>query len=221
MRVAAAFAEASLERESGRWYERALRYVPDAPEATAGLARALAARGNVERAYALFERAVITSEQRGVIDADALTDLALLLADALKDLPQAVARVRQVPASATRAAEARYLEGKWRAAVGDDAGASLAYARLRDTVELRGFTGVPARFLMEAARHELEVQDDAIAAERHLAVAMRLAPRDGRVARAYRDVAARITDAAKRERRGEPALVRDKDDDTSAGEDSD
>ncbi len=221
VRVAAVFDSSELGREAGQWYERALRYVPDDPAATAGLARALSRAGKKERAYALFERAVSCSEARGEVDADALADLALHLAQELNDLPQAIARVRLVPAASARAGQARYLEAKWRATVGDIAGASLAYARLRDTVELSGYQHVPARYLMDAANHELSQQEDLIAAERHLAVAMRVAPQDARVAKAYRDVAARIAQASRNERRrgrGEPGWV-GSDDETGAGAD--
>ncbi len=223
VRVAESFAAADLRREAGRWYERALRYVPDDPAATAGLARALARAGKSDRAYTLFERAVATSEARGEVDGDALTDLALHLAQVLGDLPQAVARIRLVPASSPRACEARYLEASWRAAVGDIAGASLAYARMRDTVELGGFRNAPARYLMEAAEHERSVQKDLIAVERHLAVAMRVAPRDGRVADAYRAVAREIAEASRHERlagAASDALPQQQSDDSAADGDT-
>ncbi len=136
LRAARALTERGFARDAGRSFERALRYVPDDPAASAGLARALMEVGKSERAFALLSRAVTLSEESGRADADALIDMARLLARDLGDLPQAVARIRQVPASSARVVEARYLEASWRAAIGDQTGASLAYARLRDAIEL-------------------------------------------------------------------------------------
>ncbi len=201
VRAARALLEAGFGREAGRVFERALRYVPDDASATAGLARALLEAGRSERAYALLARAVTLTERSGKIDTQALIDMARLLANEMRDLPQAIARVRQVPASAEQGPEARALEAGWRAALGDIAGASLAYARLRDALELA--TQPPAaacEWLLGAARFEREVQRDALAAERHLALAMRLDPHDPEIASAYREVAGLVAARARRQR---------------------
>jgi tetratricopeptide (TPR) repeat protein len=185
--------DAGFTRDAGKLFERALRYVPSDPAATAGLGRAFVEIGRIDRAVALLERAVSLGEREGRADPDALVDLAKLLAGPLKDLPQAVARVRQVPASASAAVSARGFEARWRAALGDVVGASLAYARTRETLELRGERSPAAlAWLVEAARFERDVTSDVLAAERHLAVALRLAPQDPEMAALYREAAALV-----------------------------
>src|SRR5690606_23616598 len=123
--------------------------------------------------------------------ADVLIDLAKLLASHLRDLPQAIARVRQVRGDGPRRAEAVRWEAHWLASIGDLAGASLAYARLRERLaEQRPSDPNGAEWLLEAGRFEREQLGGVLAAERHLSVALRMAPRSERVARAYREVAA-------------------------------
>jgi tetratricopeptide (TPR) repeat protein len=204
MRAARRLLESGFVREGGRLFERALRYVPDDASATAGLARALLESGRTERAYALLARAITLAERTGTIDADALVDLARLLALSLRDLPQAIARIREVPASSPRGVEARALEAGWRASLGDLSGASLAYARMRDAIEL-GDRPSPAatEWLLAAARFEREVQRDVLAAERHLALAVRLAPHSPQIGEAYREVAALCAARARRQREGD------------------
>lgn len=204
--AAQALFDAGFVRDAGHMFERALRYLPDDAAATAGLARSLLDVGRRDRAVALFERAIALGERRGEPESGALVDLARLLAGELVDLPQAIARVRQVPASSPRSLEARHLEAHWRAALGDIRGASLAYGRLRQALELA--TPVDpawAVWLFEAARFERDVQHDALAAERHLAVALRLAPHDRAVGEAYREVAAVVAARAQREQRDREA----------------
>jgi cellulose synthase operon protein C len=191
LRAARAFSGAGFVREARRCFERALRYMPDDARATAGLARALLDAGQRERATTLLARAVALSERGGQPDADALIDLAVVLATDLKDLPQAIARARQVSAASPRHVEARRLEARWRADLGDIAGASLCYGRMREAIELS--QEVPpnaAQFLLEAAEFEHAIERDLLAAERHLAVAVRIAPQDTRIAERYRAVAA-------------------------------
>jgi len=191
LHAARAFFAAGFVREARRCFERALRYAPDDARATAGLARALLESGQRERATTLLARAVSLSERHGQPDADALIDLAMVLVSDLKDLPQAIARVRQVSASSPRYVEARRLEARWRADLGDIAGASLCFARMREAIELSlEAPASAAQFLLEAAEFEHEVERDVLAAERHLAVALRVAPRDARIAERYRAVAA-------------------------------
>jgi Flp pilus assembly protein TadD len=180
-----------FQRDAGRLFERALRYVPDDPVATAGLGRALIEVGKTERAAALLERAIAGGERRGEPQGDALLDLAKILAKA-GDLPQAIARVRQIGSPSARLAEARALEAVWRDKLGDLAGATLAYAKLREVIELAPPQDPrqAADFLMEAARFEWEIRKDAVLAERHLAVALRLLPRDRKLGEEYKRVAA-------------------------------
>lgn len=207
-RAARALLERGFVKDAGRLFERALRYVPDDAVATAGLARSLMEAGKSQRAFALLARAVALSERSGGADADALIDMAKLLATDLADLPQAIARVRQVKQGSPRAIEAAALEAEWRAALGDVAGASLAWARLRDRVELSEEPPEGAAdWLLHAARFERETQGDVLAAERYLAVALRVAPRDKRVGAAYREVAAVVAARARRDREREDSAA--------------
>ena len=200
-RAARMLLERGFVSEAGRSFERALRYVPDDPVATAGLARSLMEAGKSQRAFSLLARAVALSERSGTADSDALVDMARLLATDLEDLPQAIARVRQVPSGSPRAIEAAALEAGWRALLGDAAGASLAWARLRDRIELAEEAPEGAvEWLVQAARFEREVQGDALAAERHLAVAIRISPRDKQLASRYREVAAVVAARVRRDR---------------------
>ncbi|MFZ5894237.1 MAG: tetratricopeptide repeat protein [Myxococcota bacterium] len=198
-RAARVLLDAGHVRDAGRLFERALRYLPDDAAATAGLARSLQLAGRATRALVLFERAVELSERSGHLDADALIDLARMLAEHARDLPQAVVRLRQVTAASERVVEARYLEGVYRARLGDRVGAALAFARMREAIELaadkkRVFAG----WLLEAAEHALSVDDDAPAAERHLTVALRIAPNDERVGKRFREVSALVAERARK-----------------------
>jgi tetratricopeptide (TPR) repeat protein len=189
-KAAASLLRAGFVKEAGRVFERALRYMPDDARATAGLGRALLAAGLTTRAISLFERAITLSERRGPLDGQALVQLAQLLAERLHDLPQAIARARQVPAEAPEAEAARHLEGIYRSRIGDRVGASLAFARLREIIELNGSTTpVTLGRLRDAARFELGERDDLTLAERHLALALRLAPNDQELAAEYRRTA--------------------------------
>jgi tetratricopeptide (TPR) repeat protein len=195
LRAAGQLVGRGLSRGAGQLFERALRYVPSDPHAICGLGRALLGQGRTERAMALFERAVELGEAKASVSADALIELSRLLAEHCGDHPQAIARVAQVPPSSDRRYEALALEGRWRAALGDLRGASLAYGRLRDACELAGRSVVLAQaasWLTEAAQFEDRSLGDLAAAERHLASALRLAPRNPRVRRLYRQTAAAL-----------------------------
>lgn len=194
LRAARQLVGRGLSRAAGQLFERALRYVPADPNAICGLGRALLGQGRTERAMALFERAVALGEATSNVSADALIELARLLAEHCGDHPQAIARVAQVPPSSEHRYEALALEGRWRAALGDLRGASLAYARLRDACELSGRAALPqaAAWLTEAAQFEDRSLGDLAAAERHLASALRLSPRNPRVRRLYRQTAAAL-----------------------------
>src|SRR5690606_17238094 len=104
-KAARRFLDAGQHQAAGRWFERALRYLPDDPVATAGLARAFMETNKPHRAAALLERAVSLGEQRGMVDAAALIDLAKVLARQMKDLPAAVNRLRQVSAASPKILE--------------------------------------------------------------------------------------------------------------------
>jgi tetratricopeptide (TPR) repeat protein len=182
--------DSGYEKQAGRAFERALRYMPDDARATSGLGRSLLACGQTTRAVALFERAIALSERRGQPDDSALLSLARILGEQLADLPQAIARARQVAAEAPEAEQARHLEGVYRGRIGDRVGASLAFGRMRELIELSGAkTSVQVARLCEAARFELGERAEPALAERHLALALRLAPQDPEVAAQYRRAA--------------------------------
>jgi hypothetical protein len=110
-----------------------------------------------------------------------------------------VARVRAVPPGLPESAAARFWEGRWRADLGDLAGASLAFGRLRDAVELLAPPdpdGVAA-LLVEAAELEEQERGDLRAAQQSLGLALRLRPRDPRIASSFRRVAAAVAQAAR------------------------
>jgi cellulose synthase operon protein C len=128
-------------------------------------------------------------------------DLARALAEALGDRPAAIARVRAVPNVAREALLARGLEARWRAGLGDSAGASLAWGRVRDLATARFEEGnvhdadVAAAMLREGADFERD-HGELAAAQRHLAAALRLRPRDPEIDRAYREICARLAPPA-------------------------
>jgi tetratricopeptide (TPR) repeat protein len=196
--------EQGFVRDAGKLFERALRYVPDDVDATYGLARALLDAGRGERAFALLERAAELGERTERVDPRVLIDLGRYFAEALHDLPQAIARVREVPSPTERGIEARALEARWRHELGDLIGASQAFARLREAIEAAPKPDPGwATWLVQAARFERDVHQDFLAAERHLAMALRVAPRDRAVAEAYRE-AARALASRDRVIRAEP-----------------
>jgi hypothetical protein len=89
------------------------------------------------------------------------------------------------------------LEGRWRAELGDLAGASLALARLREAVEAAvprdaDRTAHLAAMLVEASDIEENARGDLRAAQRHLGVALRLRPRDRVIGAAFRRVATEL-----------------------------
>jgi tetratricopeptide (TPR) repeat protein len=185
---------AGLASHAAALFERALRFVPDEPRALAGLGAALVGEGREARGVAVLERALELTEARGEPTGTILLDLGRALADKLGDLPAAIARVRAVAPVAREAPQARGLEGRWRAQLGDLAGAALAFARLRElamslppgTEDVRA--GVIVALLREAAELDRTRLRDALGAQRHLAAALRLRPRDAELLRAYREI---------------------------------
>lgn len=196
-RAGAAWQRAGFVAEAAALFERALRFVPDDRDSLAGLGRALLARGRVPRGVALLTRAIDVADRAHLHADDVQVDLARALAERLGDRPAAIARLRDVRPDAPEALEARALEGRYRAELGDLAGASLAFARMRERAETLGEAPATARevvaaFLLEAAIFERETRRDALAAQRHLATALRLCPHDDAVSSAYRAVGAEI-----------------------------
>jgi tetratricopeptide (TPR) repeat protein len=196
LRAGGAWRAAGLLAHAGAIFERALRYAPDEPGALGGLGLALIGEGREARGVALLERALDIAGRRGEPDSLIRLALAEALAERLDDLPTAVAHASAIPASSPEALAARGLEGRWRARLGDLAGAALAFARLRDFASslAPSADGEPARtivaLLLEAAAMERDRRSDPLAAQRHLAVALRLLPHHAEARRAYREVGA-------------------------------
>jgi tetratricopeptide (TPR) repeat protein len=193
-RAGEAWLRAGLRVQALSLFERALRYAPDAPDALAGLGSALVAEGRTSRGAAILARAVELAEARREPTSATVVELARTLAERLDDLPAAIARVRAVPNESVEALEARGLEGRWRSRLGDFAGATLAFARLRDLAESRPESGSEGAkddavdFLLEAAAFERTRRGDLPTAQRHLAAALRLRPRDPGLRKAYAEI---------------------------------
>jgi tetratricopeptide (TPR) repeat protein len=200
-RAAEAFLDAGCAEEAANFFERSLRYLPEDPEAVAGLAAAMRAAGDLDRATALYERAIRLAGKSGRVQDAATLEFAKLLASHVRDLPAAIARVRQIGGDSTVSLEARLMEARWRLMIGDVTGASLAYGRLREAIELSPAAPRPVgSWLVEAARFEHEVQRDLAAAERHLTIALRLDPKNEEIIAAYRHAAAASAARQRRER---------------------
>ena len=188
-RAADAFLARGFVAEASGLFERALRYAPDDPSVLAGLAQSLRAAGQHRRAVDLLARAAAIGERKNQRAPAIEIELARALAEAADDRPAAVARLRAIPIDADERFEARFLEGRFRAELGDLAGAAIAFGKLRDAVELSlGDLGPRAPhvavLLADAARLEEEELGDPLAAQRDLGLAIRLRPRDPRSPRA-------------------------------------
>ncbi|MEP7120640.1 MAG: hypothetical protein ABJE95_07015 [Byssovorax sp.] len=193
-RAADAFLARGLLVDSASLFERALRYAPESVEAVLGLARSLRAAGRDHRAMDLFARAVALASRKGKAAPAAELELARALAEIAGDRPAAVARARAVPPGLPESFEARFLEGRWRAELGDLAGAALAFGRLRDAVDISADLDIDRRaavaaMLVEAAAIEERERADHHAAQRLLGLALRLRPRDRAIAAEFRRVA--------------------------------
>lgn len=181
-RAADGYRAVGLGADAALLYERALLYRPDDPLALAGLGSAIAAEGRAARGAAILAHAIEVADRRGIPSSWMHLELGRVLGEMIGDRPAAVARLRAVPDDAPEAIAARGLEGRLRARLGDVAGASLAYARLR---ERAGRETSALAWLEEAARFE-EERGDLAAAQRHLATAISLAPNDPVLESRYR-----------------------------------
>jgi tetratricopeptide (TPR) repeat protein len=200
-RVAEGFLSHGHHAKAVTLFERALRYSPENPSAVSGLARSLMLAGRSGRALDLMARAVELADRKGMPAYDAVLSLARALADSASDLPHAIARLRTIPLGEPESLDARGLEGRYRANLGDLAGASMAFAKMRDAIELAKEID-PAgacAWLVEAARFERGTKHDALAAQRHLAIALQLAPRDAKILSLFRDAAAQASLVEKNE----------------------
>ena len=75
----------------------------------------------------------------------------------------------------------------------------MAFAHMRDAIELAKEidSDRAAAWLVEAARFERGTKLDALAAQRHLAIALQLLPRDAKILSAFREVAAMASSTAR------------------------
>jgi tetratricopeptide (TPR) repeat protein len=183
MRAARAWTEAGHAAEARALFERALRFAPDEPNALAGLGAAMLASGQRARGLQLLTRAFSFEGQKPP-PAPYRLALAEALADVAADPATAVARLDEIVDGEDEAPLARGLEGRLRRELGDVAGASLAYARLRDLVLARPvverYRARVAELLGEAVTFEERTRRDALLADSHrraLAHAFPNAPR--------------------------------------------
>lgn len=171
--AASLFLEAGAVVESRGLLERALRYDPDSADALARLGMALVAEGRAARGAALLSEAVDRSPD-GKGRAEAILALAQALAT-LGDRSQAVARLSAIGPDSSAFVAARALEATLRAELRDDAGASTAYARIRDFAEARPDANATDA-LRAAIAFEEDVRGDLRAAERHRTVLAKVSP---------------------------------------------
>ena len=203
--------------EAAAAFEKALRYLPDSVDAVAGLARSLGAVGKRRRALDLLGRALGLAERDSKAAHAVALDLARALVEVADDRPAAIAHVQAIAPFVPETFEARLLEARWRAELGDLGGASVALGRLGDAVEravglLCGSPPEPAgpypalwggearwptrgdaraaisALLVEGARIQDERRSDTHAAQRLLGLALRLTPRDRTVERYFRQL---------------------------------
>ncbi len=197
-RAGEAWRKVGAATEAAAIFERALKFVPDEPESLAGLGAALIAEQKAARGVALLYRAIELAEADSGPTSGMVLELARALAEHLGDKPAAIARARSIAATAPEAVEARSLEGRWRNDIGDIAGATLAYARMREQIATAArpddddVIAIYVTMLLEAASFEKLSAYDLRSAERHLAEALRIAPHDASVQGAFRDVCAEI-----------------------------
>ncbi len=175
------YAASGRHVDSTRFFERALRQVPDDVRALFGLGEALAEVGRVARGATLIARAIDLAdplqapepEQRSVrkrarkvaatLAPDELAHmrvrLAVRLGEGLGDEPAALARLALVPERGAWGAAARALEARYRARLGERAQVSLAYSRLREIS--RELVAEPGAEPSAAAHAAAEALDEA------------------------------------------------------------
>ena len=218
VRAGYAFQAAGLGSRARAIFERALRYEPDDARALAGLGEALVSEGAAARAVVVLTRALGLLQNRGESSASVLFVLARAFAEHLDDRPTAIAHAAAIAPEEAVAPLARGLEGRWRAHLGDVVGSSLAFARMREMASAlapaspqasdaappsskyargalddgRSALATLVELLGEAAILETERRGDPVAAQRHLAVALRLAPHNPSMQTAYRAASAAV-----------------------------
>jgi tetratricopeptide (TPR) repeat protein len=180
-------------KQAAKCFERGLRYCPEHAEAAMALAKSFIELQQPMRAVSLLERAIQKDDAESATTAQCLVILARILAKEASDIPGAIARVRQVPHGTAVSVEARCLEARWRQTLGDTVGASMAWARMRESIESGCVSDAAVSWLREAAGFERDVRKDLACAERHLALALRLCPHDESLSATYRELVAALT----------------------------
>ncbi len=174
-----AFEERNKGISAVRALRRALRYRPNDPALLASLGRGLSLEGDAKRGAALLQQSIERAPDADFIP-EATLDLAEILGRDLGDTPLALYLLAKLGARATIASLA--LEGRLRVELHDRENASLAYARLRSKVEGaildKKDAAVAKDALVTASRFEEVERRDLRAAERHIVVALQLAPTD-------------------------------------------
>lgn len=194
-------------------FERSIRWAPRSIPALVGLARTLSELGRSARALDLLARAATLEVGKNDASGEVAIELGRALVAVAQDRSAAVARVAVLPPTARRAPEARLLEAAWRAELGDRVGAGRALERLREIAEQRAGSLAPeaaielARTLESAASLSAEQLDDARAAERCLALSLRLAPSSSGSARKLRTLVDERLEWARAHASPEPAAA--------------
>lgn len=190
MRAGGLWRQAGHGGQAGELFERALRYVPDDPIALAGLGVALVevsrpGDGRDRRGITVLSSALALAERAHLPSEAICLDLARFLAERIHDFPTAIAHVSRIAPGANEAGIARGLEGRWRAHVGDVAGASIAFERLREHAQTQAppvrddaQTRALVDFLVEGAELFEKVLHDLPGALRCLEVALGVLPED-------------------------------------------
>lgn len=191
VRLGQKLADARLVREAKDALERALRYEPTDPETLNSLGRCLFDLGEGTRAADVLSRALAAMERKKVDTSPAELLLAKVLAEALGDLPLAVARLRRLPRSSAVWAEARHHEARHLVTLGDHAAASVVWEAMQRALFAEGPAKNPAAWtwLAEAARFELDVRDDKARAKLHAQLALEMRPRDAAIRELFRRAA--------------------------------
>lgn len=195
MDIGDAYRTAGFPNEAATHYERALVQAPEAPLARAHLGETFIAMGRYARGAALLASVLEREESLGENDrAVAMLTLARALGDGLNQRSVALARLRGIRTDAVVASDAFELEANYRTTLGDLAGASMAYTRMREAIAATPPSDAVAK-LCRAAAFETKTIGHRATAERHLALALRLAPDDDTARALYRELAPAMASA--------------------------
>jgi len=194
-RAGDSYRSVGLGTDAAMLYERALLYRPEDPASLAGLGVALAREGRAARGATVLRYAIETAEAQNVQSSWMRLEIARILSDQLSDRPTAIAHLHAISDEAPEAVDARGLEGKLRAELGDIGGSSLAFARMREAARHGSDVQNAVAWLQRAAEFE-QSRGELSSAQQHLSAALSLRPTELAVQEAYRAVSAQIAHAA-------------------------